>query len=122
MTAEGRSINVTLIFSLARYAEVIEAYLSGLEAFAAAGGNLSSVHSVASFFVSRVDTEVDRRLDAIDSDEARLLRSKAAIAQARLAYRLFGEQFADERWDRLVNGGAHVQRPLWDVDEEPSAS
>jgi len=113
MTAEGRNINITLIFSLARYAEVIEAYLSGLEAFAATGGTLSSVHSVASFFVSRVDTEVDRRLDAIDSDSGRLLRSKAAIAQARLAYRLFCERFAGERWERLAEGGAHVQRPLW---------
>jgi len=113
MTAEGRNINITLIFSLARYAEVIEAYLSGLETFAATGGPLSSVHSVASFFVSRVDTEVDRRLDAIDTDSARLLRSKAAIAQARLAYRLFCDRFAGERWDRLAGGGAHVQRPLW---------
>ncbi len=111
MTAEGRNLNITLIFSLARYAEVIEAYLTGLETFAATGGTLSSVHSVASFFVSRVDTEVDRRLDAIDGGH--LLRSKAAIAQARLAYRLFCERFAGERWDRLVEAGAHVQRPLW---------
>jgi transaldolase len=113
MIAEGRSINITLIFSLARYDQVIEAYLSGLEAFAASGGVLGSVHSVASFFVSRVDTEVDRRINAIDSDESRDLQGKAAIAQARLAYRLFRQRFAGERWDHLAATGARVQRPLW---------
>src|SRR5919108_928278 len=103
MIAEGRSINVTLIFSLARYAEVIEAYLSGLEALARHGGDLASVHSVASFFVSRVDTEVDRRLDAIGSGDALALRGRAAVAQAELAYQLFGDRFAGERWERLAN-------------------
>jgi transaldolase len=113
MTAEGRSINVTLIFSVARYAEVIEAYLSGLETLAQRGGDLASVYSVASFFVSRVDTEVDRRLDAIGTGDGLALRGQAAVAQARLAYRLFGDRFAGERWERLAARGARVQRPLW---------
>jgi transaldolase len=113
MIGEGHSINVTLIFSLARYEQVIEAYLAGLEALDDAGGDLAAVHSVASFFVSRVDTEVDRRLDAIGDGEARALRSTAAIAQARLAYRLFRDRFAGERWDRLAAAGARPQRPLW---------
>jgi transaldolase len=113
MIAEGRSINITLIFSLARYAEVIDAYLAGLEALAEAGGDLASVHSVASFFVSRVDTEVDRRLEAIGTGDALALRGQAAIAQARLAYRLFRGRFAGERWERLAARGARVQRPLW---------
>jgi transaldolase len=113
MTAEGRSINVTLIFSLRRYAEVIEAYLSGLEALAARGGDLAAVHSVASFFVSRVDTEVDNRLEAVGTAAARALRGRAAVAQAKLAYRLFRERFAGERWDRLARLGGQAQRPLW---------
>jgi transaldolase len=113
MIAEGRSINITLIFSLSRYAEVIEAYQRGLEKFAASGGDPSRVHSVASFFVSRVDTEVDSRLEAIGSDRARSLRGRAAVAQARLAYRLFGERFSGPRWDRLAASGGTVQRPLW---------
>ena len=113
MTAEGRSINITLIFSLARYAEVIEAYLAGLEAFTGRGGDPSTVHSVASFFVSRVDTEVDRRLAAIGTDEALALRGRAAVAQAKLAYRLFQERFSGERWQRLADLGTHRQRPLW---------
>lgn len=113
MIAEGRSINITLIFSLTRYAEVIEAYLSGLETFTAAGGDPAEVHSVASFFVSRVDTEVDQRLEDIRTDEALALRGQAAIAQAKLAYRLFTEKFSGERWQRLARLGAHVQRPLW---------
>jgi transaldolase len=113
MIGEGRSINVTLIFSLARYAEVIDAYLAGLEALARRGGDLASVHSVASFFVSRVDTEVDRRLDAIGTSDALVLRGRAAVAQAKLAYRLFRDRFTGERWDRLASRGAHVQRPLW---------
>jgi transaldolase len=113
MVAEGRSINITLIFSLARYAEVIEAYLRGLETFAAGGGDPSTVHSVASFFVSRVDTEVDRRLEAIGTDAALGLRGRAAVAQAKLAYTLFRQQFAGERWQRLSDLGAHRQRPLW---------
>ena len=113
MIAEGRSINVTLIFSLTRYAEVIEAYLAGLEARAAQGGDLSQVRSVASFFVSRVDTEVDKRLDALGTEQARALKGKAAVAQARLAYQLFRQRFSGERWDALAAAGAHVQRPLW---------
>jgi transaldolase len=113
MTSEGRNINVTLIFSLRRYAEVIDAYTTGLETFAAAGGDLTNVHSVASFFVSRVDTEVDRRLDAIGTNGARDLRGRAAVAQATLAYELFRHHFTDARWDRLAIGGARVQRPLW---------
>jgi transaldolase len=113
MIAEGRSINITLIFSLGRYAEVIEAYLAGLEALARRGGDLASVHSVASFFVSRVDTEVDRRLDAIGGGEALALRGRAAVAQAKLAYRLFRDRFAGERWERLAAQGARPQRPLW---------
>ena len=108
--AGGRSINITLIFSLDRYAEVIEAYLAGLEA---ATGDLSPIASVASFFVSRVDTEVDRRLEAIGTDDALALRGKAAVAQAKLAYQLFRERFAGPRWEALAARGARVQRPLW---------
>jgi transaldolase len=110
MTSRGGSINITLIFGLTRYAEVIEAYLAGLEAF---DGDLSTVHSVASFFVSRVDTEVDRRLEAIGTEEALALRGKAAVAQAKLAYRLFRELFSGERWEALAGRGAKRQRPLW---------
>jgi len=113
MTAEGRSINVTLIFSVARYAEVIEAYLAGLETLAEGGGDLASVRSVASFFVSRVDTEVDRRLEAVGTPAALALRGQAALAQAKLAYRLFGDRFSGQRWERLAARGAQVQRPLW---------
>ena len=113
MTAEGRSINVTLIFSLARYDEVIEAYLSGLETVAARGGDLSAVHSVASFFVSRVDTEVDRRLEAVGTADALDLRGRAAVAQAKLAYELFCNRFSGPRWERLSSKGANLQRPLW---------
>jgi transaldolase len=110
MVAEGRNINITLIFGLPRYAEVMEAYLSGLEAFT---GDPSSVQGVASFFISRVDTEVDRRLEAIGSDEALALRGKAAVAQGKLAYRLFEETFGGPRWEALAARGAKVQRPLW---------
>jgi transaldolase len=113
MTAEGRSINVTLIFSLTRYAEVLEAYLAGLETLAQSGGDLSSVHSVASFFVSRVDTEVDRRLEERGTVQAATLRGRAAVAQAKLAYQLFRETHSGERWNRLAAKGARVQRPLW---------
>jgi transaldolase len=110
MVAEGRNINITLIFGVPRYGEVIEAYLAGLEE---CEGDLSRVSSVASFFVSRVDTEVDRRLEAIGSPEALALRGKAAVAQAKLAYQLFRERFSGERWDALAQRGARVQRPLW---------
>ncbi|MFL6268705.1 MAG: transaldolase [Actinomycetes bacterium] len=113
MIAEGRSINITLIFSLARYAEVIDAYLTGLEALAEAGCDLASVHSVASFFVSRVDTEVDHRLDAIGTGDALALKGQAAVAQARLAYQMFRDRLAGDRWERLAGWGAQLQRPLW---------
>ena len=113
MVGEGRSINVTLIFSLARYGEVLEAYLSGLEALARDGGDLSSVRSVASFFVSRVDTEVDARLEVIGTGDALALRGRAAVAQAKLAYRLFRTAHSGERWARLTALGARAQRPLW---------
>jgi transaldolase len=113
MIAEGRSINITLIFSVARYAEVIDAYLTGLETLAKGGGDLASVNSVASFFVSRVDTEVDRRLDAIATNDALALKGQAAVAQAKLAYRLFGDRFSGPRWKALAARGARVQRPLW---------
>jgi transaldolase len=110
MISEGRSINVTLIFGLPRYDEVMEAYLSGLEALA---GDLSGVHSVASFFISRVDTEVDRRLEAIGTPEALALRGKAAVAQGKLAYQQFRAMFTGPRWEALRARGAHLQRPLW---------
>jgi transaldolase len=110
-TAAGHSINVTLIFSLDRYAQVIDAYLTGLETFAASGGDLSSVHSVASFFVSRVDTEVDRRLPATADGQA--VKGKVAVAQARRAYAMFRDAFQGPRWDSLAARGATVQRPLW---------
>jgi transaldolase len=110
MIAEGRSTNITLIFSLDRYAEVMEAYLAGLEAHE---GDLSRISSVASFFVSRVDTEVDRRLDEIGTPEALALKGKAAVAQAQEAYHRFLATFRGPRWDALVARGARVQRPLW---------
>jgi transaldolase len=114
MIAEGKSINVTLIFSLSRYAEVMEAYLSGLEALVERGAtDLSRVASVASFFISRVDTETDRRLEAIGSDEALELRGRAAVAQGKLAYQLFRRTFSGPRWEPLARRGARVQRPLW---------
>jgi transaldolase len=111
--AAGISVNVTLIFSLERYAAVIDAYLAGLEQAREAGHNLSSIHSVASFFVSRVDTEVDKRLTALGTDEAAELKSKAGLANARLAFELFEKAFADERATALLAQGANVQRPLW---------
>jgi transaldolase len=110
MISRRCSINVTLIFSLPRYDEVIEAYLSGLESVE---GDLSGIHSVASFFVSRVDNEVDRRLDQIGSPDALALRGKVAVAQAKLAYQLFGRRFSGPRWQALAARGARVQRPLW---------
>jgi transaldolase len=111
--AEGISINVTLIFSLQRYAAVIDAFFEGLERALHAGHDLSRLGSVASFFVSRVDTEVDKRLDKIGNDEAKALRGKAAVANARLAYQLFEEKSATDRWQRLAAAGARPQRPLW---------
>jgi transaldolase len=110
LVGEGRNINVTLIFGLDRYAEVMEAYIAGLEAYA---GDPAGVHSVASFFVSRVDTEVDRRLEAIGTPEALALRGKAAVAQAQAAYSRFLATFSGPRWEALAARGAHVQRPLW---------
>jgi transaldolase len=111
--AEGISVNVTLIFSLERYRAVMDAYLTGLEQARDAGLDLASIQSVASFFVSRVDTEVDKRLDAIGTDDALALRGKAAIANARLAYAAFEEVTASDRWKVLAEAGAHRQRPLW---------
>ncbi|CAM5745075.1 putative Transaldolase 2 [Streptomyces afghaniensis 772] len=109
----GISVNVTLIFSLERYREVMDAYLSGLEKAKAKGLDLSQIHSVASFFVSRVDTEVDKRIDALGTDEAKALRGKAAIANARLAYQAYEEVFSSDRWNALEREGANKQRPLW---------
>ncbi|ANN16837.1 transaldolase [Amycolatopsis orientalis] len=111
--AEGISVNVTLIFSVERYKAVIEAYFAGLEQAKANGHDLKGIHSVASFFVSRVDTEIDKRLDAIGTDEAKALRGEAAIANARLAYAAFEELFASDRWKALAEAGANAQRPLW---------
>ena len=111
---EGISVNVTLIFSVERYEMVMSAYLDGLSAAKAAGHELSSVHSVASFFVSRVDTEIDKRLEAIGTPEALALRGKAALANARLAYAAYEQVFEIQPWfQTLAEQGAHVQRPLW---------
>ncbi len=111
--AEGISVNVTLIFSVERYRKVMDAYLAGLEQAREAGRDLSQIHSVASFFVSRVDTEVDKRLDALDSDDARALRGKAAVANARIAYAAYVEVGQSDRWKDLEKDGANPQRPLW---------
>jgi transaldolase len=111
--SHGISVNVTLIFSLQRYRAVMDAYLTGLEKAKERGLDLSKIHSVASFFVSRVDTEVDKRLDALGTDEAKALRGKAAIANARLAYQAYEEVFSSDRWNALENAGANKQRPLW---------
>lgn len=114
MIAEGRNVNVTLLFGLDRYQAVMDAYLDGLEAYAETrGADLSRVDGVASFFISRVDTEVDRRLEAIGTDEARNLQGHAAIAQAQLAYVQFRDTFTGPRWEALAERGARVQRPLW---------
>jgi transaldolase len=112
-TAAGVNVNVTLIFGLDRYDEVMDAYLTGLEQARAAGIDLGTIHSVASFFVSRVDTEIDKRLDKIGSDEARAVRGKAGIANARLAYERYEKVIASARWQALEAAGAHRQRPLW---------
>src|ERR1700722_3124566 len=111
--AQGISVNVTLIFSLERYAAVIDAYLAGLEQAAANGHDISTIASVASFFVSRVDTEVDKRLNKIGTPEALALKGKAAIANARLAYELYEQKLDTDRWRALAAKGAKVQRPLW---------
>jgi transaldolase len=111
--AEGISVNVTLIFSTERYRTVMDAYLAGLEQAKANGVDLTTIRSVASFFVSRVDTEIDGRLEEIGTDEALALRGKAAVANARIAYAAFQEVFGSERWQALADSGANVQRPLW---------
>jgi len=109
----GISINVTLIFSLERYGQVMDAFFAGMEQAGQAGHDLATIASVASFFVSRMDTEVDRRLDKIGTEEAAALRGKSAIANARLAYELYEERFATARWEALHQAGARPQRPLW---------
>jgi transaldolase len=111
--AEGISVNVTLIFSLERYRAVMDAFLTGLEQAKANGHDLAKIGSVASFFVSRVDTEVDKRLDKIGSEDAKKLKGAAAIANARLAYEAYAEVFGTARWQKLADAGAHPQRPLW---------
>lgn len=111
--SEGVSVNVTLIFSTERYREVIDAFLAGLEQAKANGHQLGGIASVASFFVSRVDTEVDKRLGELGTDEARGLLGKAAVANARLAWAAYQEAFATDRWQALAAAGAHPQRPLW---------
>ncbi len=111
--AEGVNVNVTLIFSVERYRVVTDAFLEGLERAAANGQELGQIASVASFFVSRVDTEIDKRLEAIGTDEALALRGKAAVANSRLAYAAFQEVFSGPRWEALAARGAQPQRPLW---------
>ncbi|MGO2632366.1 MAG: transaldolase [Galactobacter sp.] len=111
--AAGISVNVTLIFDLERYRGVLNAYQLGLERAREAGHDLSSIHSVASFFVSRVDAEIDARLDAIGTEAALALRGKAALANARLAYQVYEEAHASERWFTLASAGARPQRALW---------
>lgn len=111
--AHGISVNVTLIFSLRRYEQVMEAFLAGLEQARGNGHDISKIASVASFFVSRVDTEVDKRLDKIGSEPARAMKGTAAIANARLAYQRYERVFGSARWQALADAGAHPQRPLW---------
>lgn len=121
LIAEGINVNVTLLFAVDAHARIIEAYLAGLEDRVAAGKPVDRIASVASFFVSRVDSEIDKRLDALiaasddEADRSRLaaLKGRAAIANAKMAYRLFQERFSGDRWERLADQGAHVQRPLW---------
>ncbi|MGW3666785.1 transaldolase [Streptomyces sp. NPDC005141] len=109
----GISVNVTLIFSLERYRAVMDAYLAGLERAHAAGIDLAGIHSVASFFVSRVDSEIDKRLAKVGTDEALALKGRAALANARLAYEAYEDVFSGDRWTALAPSGAHKQRPLW---------
>ena len=113
MIAEGRNVNVTLIFSLSRYEEVMDAYIEGLEQRMASGSPVSKIASVASFFISRVDNEIDRRLDQLGTPSALALRGTAAVNQARLAYAAFQKTFSGPRWEALAKAGALVQRPLW---------
>lgn len=119
LVADGINVNVTLLFAVDAYAQVVESYMAGLEARAAAGAPLGGVASVASFFVSRVDTEIDKRLDAqvasgmLSGAAASKIKGKAAVANAKLAYRLFTERFSGPRWAALAARGARVQRPLW---------
>jgi transaldolase len=113
VTGAGISVNVTLIFSLERYREVMDAYLAGLEKARAAGLGLSAIHSVASFFVSRVDSEIDKRLTLLGTDEALALKGRAALANARLAYEAYEQAFEGARWQTLEGAGANRQRPLW---------
>jgi len=111
--ADGISINVTLVFSVERHREVMAAFFTGLERASANGYDLARIASVASFFVSRVDTEVDKRLEAIGTDEALALRGQAAVANARLAYAAYQQEFGTQRWAALEQAGARPQRPLW---------
>ena len=111
--AAGISVNVTLIFSLDRYRGVMNAFLTGLEQARLAGHDISAIHSVASFFVSRMDTEIDKRLEALDAVEATALKGKAGVANARMAYHAYEEVFSTPRWANLEAEGAHKQRPLW---------
>ena len=115
LTARGINVNITLLFSIDAHAKVIDAFMGGLEERVAAGKSIETIASVASFFVSRVDTEVDKRLDTSSGDRqaAQGLKGKTAIANAKLAYRLFQEQFSSPRWKKLEAKGGHVQRPLW---------
>lgn len=113
MIAEGRNVNVTLIFSLSRYQDVMDAYIDGLEQRMASGSPVSNIASVASFFISRVDNEIDKRLDSLGTPAAHALRGTAAVNQARLAYALFQKTFSGPRWEALAKAGAAVQRPLW---------
>ena len=113
MIAEGRNVNVTLIFSLSRYQEVMDAYIEGLEQRMASGSPVSNIASVASFFISRVDNEIDKRLDQLGTPSALALRGTAAVNQARLAYAAFQKTFSGPRWEALAKAGALVQRPLW---------
>ncbi|MGH8964606.1 MAG: transaldolase, partial [Actinomycetes bacterium] len=111
--ADGISVNVTLIFGLGRYQQVMDAYVAGLEQAKANGHDISEIHSVASFFVSRVDTEIDKRLDSVDDPAAGALKGKSAIANARLAYAAYQDFFAQDRFQALRTDGANTQRPLW---------
>ena len=113
MIAEGRNVNVTLIFSLSRYQDVMDAYIDGLEQRMASGSPVSNIASVASFFISRVDNEIDKRLDSLGTPPALALRGTAAVNQARLAYAAFQKTFSGPRWEALAKAGAAVQRPLW---------